>query len=197
MDKDKLIVAQNCNSATAQIMAALVGSGSFSYEDVRANWGDMHGIVNANTFAAVATQMVAAAIPGAQVLPTPPPPPAAPQAAPTPPSPPSAAPSRPKSSWIREDAFDSIVGAVEFERLSGITFGSKESNFYCNQSVKASGHLPNGTAIRNVATYPDAKVKPADRLEGDWGPTLAEYADHAIDFGKLPSSFTRPPAYVR
>ena len=61
MDKDKLIVAQNCNSATAQIMAALVGAGSFSYEDVRANWGDMHGIVNANTFTAAAAQMVAAA----------------------------------------------------------------------------------------------------------------------------------------
>ena len=27
MDKDKLIVAQNCNSATAQVMAALVGFG--------------------------------------------------------------------------------------------------------------------------------------------------------------------------
>ena len=51
MDKDKLIAAENCNSATAQIMAALVTAGSFSYEDVRANWGDMHGIVNANTYA--------------------------------------------------------------------------------------------------------------------------------------------------
>jgi hypothetical protein len=26
---------------------------------------------------------------------------------------------------------------------------------------------------------------------------LAAFADFAIDFGKLPSSFTRPPAYVR
>ena len=180
MDKDKL----------------LVGAGSFSYEDVRANWGDMHGIVNANTFTAAAAQMVAAAMPGAQVLPTPPMPPAAPQAAPMPPSAPPVS-TRPKSSWIREDAFDSIVGAVEYERLSGITFGSKESNFYCNQSVKAAGQLPNGSAIRNVATYPDAKVKPSDRLEGDWGPTLLEYADYAIDFAKMPSSFTRPPAYVR
>jgi|TARA_R110002153_G_scaffold65918_2_gene176311 hypothetical protein len=196
MDKDKLIVAQNCNSATAQVMAALVGAGSFSYEDVRANWGDLHGIVNANTFTAAAAQMVAAAMPGAQVLPTPPMPPAAPQAAPMPPSAPPVS-TRPKSNWIREDAFDSIVGAVEYERLSGITFGSKESNFYCNQSVKAAGQLPNGSAIRNVATYPDAKVKPSDRLEGDWGPTLLEYADYAIDFAKMPSSFTRPPAYVR
>ncbi len=196
MDKDKLIVAQNCNSATAQVMAALVGSGSFSYEDVRANWADLHGIVNANTFAAAAVQVVAAAIPGVQATPLPPPPPAAPQAAPTPPSAPPAAP-RPKSNWIREDAFEIIVGAIEFERLSGITFGSKESNFYCNQSVKSSGQLPNGSAIRNVATYPDAKVKPTDRLEGDWGPTLTAFADFAIDFGKLPSSFTRPPAYVR
>jgi len=91
MDKDKLIVAQNCNSATAQVMAALVGAGAFSYEDVRANWGDMHNIVNTNTFAAAAAQMVAAAIPGVQVLPTPPLPPAAPQAAPMPPSAPTAA----------------------------------------------------------------------------------------------------------
>ncbi len=113
-----------------------------------------------------------------------------------PPSAPPVAP-RPKSNWIREDAFEIIVGAIEFERLSGITFGSKESNFYCNQSVKSSGQLPNGSAIRNVATYPDAKVKPTDRLEGDWGPTLTAFADFAIDFGKLPSSFTRPPAYVR
>ena len=196
MDKDKLIVAQNCNSATAQVMAALVSAGVFTYEDVRANWADMHGIVNGNTFAAAATQMVAAAIPGVQAIPTPPPPPAAPQAAPMPPSAPPVAP-RPKSNWIREDAFEIIVGAIEFERLSGITFGSKESNFYCNQSVKSSGQLPNGSAIRNVATYPDAKVKPTDRLEGDWGPTLTAFADFAIDFGKLPSSFTRPPAYVR
>ena len=196
MDKDKLIVAQNCNSATAQVMAALVSAGVFTYEDVRANWADMHGIVNGNTFAAAAAQMVAAAIPGTQVVPLPPPPPAAPQAAPMPPSAPPVA-SRPKSNWIREDAFEIIVGAIEFERLSGITFGSKESNFYCNQSVKSSGQLPNGSAIRNVATYPDATVKPTDRLEGDWGPTLTAFADFAIDFGKLPSSFTRPPAYVR
>ena len=196
MDKDKLIVAQNCNSATAQVMAALVSAGVFTYEDVRANWADMHGIVNGNTFAAAATQMGAAAIPGGQAIPAPPPPPAAPQAAPTPPSAPPAAP-RAKANWIREDAFETIVGAIEFERLSGITFGSKESNFYCNQSVKSSGQLPNGSPIRNVATYPDAKVKPTDRLEGDWGPTLAAFADFAIDFGKLPSSFTRPPAYVR
>ncbi len=157
----------------------------------------MHNIVNTNTFAAAAAQMVAAAIPGVQVLPTPPLPPAAPQAAPMPPSAPAAATPRPKSNWIREDAFASIVGAVEYERLSGITFGSKESNFYCNQSVKASGQLPNGSPIRNVATYPDAKVKPVDRLEGEWGPTLVEYADYAIDFAKMPSSFTRPPAYMR
>ena len=124
MDKDKLIVAQNCNSATAQVMAALVSAGVFTYEDVRANWADMHGIVNGNTFAAAATQMVAAAMPGGQAIPTPPPPPAAPQAAPTPPSAPPAAP-RAKSNWIREDAFETIVGAIEFERLSGITFGAK------------------------------------------------------------------------
>ena len=197
MDKDKLIVAQNCNSATAQVMAALVGSGSFSYEDVRANWADLHGIVNANTFAAAAVQMVAAAIPGVQAMPLPPPPPAAPQAAPTPPSAPAATAPRPKSNWIREDAFETIVNAIEYERLSGITFGSRESNFYCNQGVKAAGQLPNGPPIRNVATYPDAKVKPTDRLEGDWGPTLTEYADYAIDFAKMPSSFTRPTAYVR
>jgi hypothetical protein len=195
MDKDKLIVAQNCNSATAQVMAALVSAGVFTYEDVRANWADMHGIVNGNTFAAVATQMVAAAIPGVQAIPSPPPLPAAPQAAPTPPSAPPAA-SRPKSNWIREDAFETIVGAIEFERLSGITFGSGDSNFYCNQSSKAVGEV-NGRKIANVATYPDAKVKPAERLNGDWGPTLQEYAGYAIDFGKLPSSFTRPPAYVR
>ena len=30
MDKDKLIVAQNCNSATAQVMAALVSAGVFT-----------------------------------------------------------------------------------------------------------------------------------------------------------------------
>tara|TARA_Y100000593_G_scaffold31945_2_gene62950 strand:- start:2256 stop:2843 length:588 start_codon:yes stop_codon:yes gene_type:complete len=195
MDKDKLIVAQNCNSATAQVMAALVESGSFSYEDVRANWADMHGIVNENTFAAVATQIVAQAIPGVQAAPTPPTPPAAPQAAPTPPSAPSSG-ARPKSNWIREDAFDTVTNAIEYERLSGITFGSGDSNFYCNQSAKSVGEV-NGRKITNVATYPDAKVKPADRLNGEWGPSLVEYAGYAIDFGKLPSSFTRPPAYVR
>jgi hypothetical protein len=195
MDKDKLIVAQNCNSATAQVMAALVGAGVFAYEDVRANWADMHGIVNENTFAAVATQIVAQAIPGVQAAPTPPTPPAAPQAAPTPPSAPSSG-ARPKSNWIREDAFDTVTNAIEYERLSGITFGSGDSNFYCNQSAKSVGEV-NGRKITNVATYPDAKVKPADRLNGEWGPSLVEYAGYAIDFGKLPSSFTRPPAYVR
>ena len=195
MDKDKLIVAQNCNSATAQVMAALVEAGVFTYEDVRANWADMHGIVNENTFAAVATQIVAQAIPGVQAAPTPPTPPAAPQAAPTPPSAPSSG-ARPKSNWIREDAFDTVTNAIEYERLSGITFGSGDSNFYCNQSAKSVGEV-NGRKITNVATYPDAKVKPADRLNGEWGPSLVEYAGYAIDFGKLPSSFTRPPAYVR
>ena len=195
MDKDKLIVAQNCNSATAQVMAALVSAGVFTYEDVRANWADMHGIVNENTFAAVATQIVAQAIPGVQAAPTPPTPPAAPQAAPTPPSAPSSG-ARPKSNWIREDAFDTVTNAIEYERLSGITFGSGDSNFYCNQSAKSVGEV-NGRKITNVATYPDAKVKPADRLNGEWGPSLVEYAGYAIDFGKLPSSFTRPPAYVR
>jgi len=197
MDKDKLIVAQNCNSATAQVMAALVRAGSFSYEDVRANWADLHGIVNANTFTAAAVQVVAEAIPGTQGVALPPPPPAAPQTAPMPPSAPAATAPRAKAPWIREEAFEIIVNAIEYERLSGITFGSTESNFYCNQSVKAAGELPNGSKIRNVSTYPDAKVKPTDRLEGDWGPTLTEYADHAIDFAKMPSTFTRPTAYVR
>ena len=80
MDKDKLIVAQNCNSATAQVMAALVSAGVFTYEEVRANWSDLHGIVNANTFATAAAQAIAEAMPGVQVAPVPPTPPAAPQA---------------------------------------------------------------------------------------------------------------------
>ncbi|HJO85263.1 MAG TPA: hypothetical protein QF671_06855, partial [Candidatus Thalassarchaeaceae archaeon] len=66
MDKDKLIVAQNCNSATAQVMAALVSAGVFTYEEVRANWSDLHGIVNANTFATAAAQAIAEAMPGVQ-----------------------------------------------------------------------------------------------------------------------------------
>jgi hypothetical protein len=50
-NKDRLIVAQNCNSATAQVMAALVGNAVFSYEDVRAHWGDLHSIINGNCVA--------------------------------------------------------------------------------------------------------------------------------------------------
>ena len=34
-NKDRLIVAQNCNSATAQVMAALVNNGIFTYDVVR------------------------------------------------------------------------------------------------------------------------------------------------------------------
>jgi len=194
MDKDKLIVAQNCNSATAQVMAALVSAGVFTYEDVRANWSDLHGIVNANTFATAAAQAIAEAMPGVQAVPVPPTPPAAPQA----PSQGGSAASgtRPKSPWIREDAFDYVTQAIEYERLSGITFGSMDSNFYCNQSAKSAGEV-NGRKITNVATYPDAKVKPVERLGGEWGTHLNRYAGYAIDFDKLPSSFTRPPAYVR
>ena len=62
MDKDKLIVAQNCNSATATVMAALVNSGAFTYEDVRANWGDLHQIINENTHAAAGAQMVSLSV---------------------------------------------------------------------------------------------------------------------------------------
>ena len=71
-NKDRLIVAQNCNSATAQVMAALVGNAVFSYEDVRAHWGDLHSIINGNTWATATAQAVVDAIPGTQVMPTPP-----------------------------------------------------------------------------------------------------------------------------
>jgi len=40
-------------------------------------------------------------------------------------------------------------------------------------------------------------VKPARNLGGDWGEALSAFAEHAIDFDKLPDSFVRPPAYVR
>ena len=79
-NKDRLIVAQNCNSATAQVMAALVGNAVFSYEDVRAHWGDLHSIINGNTWATATAQAVVDAIPGTQVMPTPPPPVGAPPA---------------------------------------------------------------------------------------------------------------------
>jgi len=194
MSKDNLIVAQNSNTATAHIIAACISSGAMTYEQARASWTDMHSIVYGNTLTAAATQTVAAVIPGVQAMPTPPPPPAPPQAAPVAPSAPA---SGGRGGWIREDAFATITNAIEFERQSGITFGSTQSNFYCNQTVKASGYFPNGNAVKNVATYPDAKVKPSGLLGGDWGPSLQEYADHAIDFGKLPSSFTRPPVYVK
>ena len=82
-NKDRLIVAQNCNSATAQVMAALVNNGIFTYEDVRANWADLHIIINGNTWATAASQAVVEAMPGTQVMPTPPPPMAAPPAPPT------------------------------------------------------------------------------------------------------------------
>ena len=201
-NKDRLIVAQNCNSATAQVMAALVGAGAFSYEDVRSHWADLHQIVNSNTFDAAATQALVEAMPGTQVAQTPPPPPAAPQAPPTalsaPPvaAPPPAPAGRGRLPWIREAEFPHIMGAIEHERGNGITFGSMDSNFYCNRSAKQAGQLPDGTVIKNVDTYADAKVKPAARLDGEWGPTLEQYAGYAIDFSNLPSSFTRPPIYV-
>ena len=201
-NKDRLIVAQNCNSATAQVMAALVGAGAFSYEDVRSHWADLHQIVNSNTFDAAATQAVVQAMPGTQVAHTPPPPPAAPQAPPTalsaPPvaAPPPAPAGRGRLPWVREAEFPHIMGAIEHERGNGITFGSMDSNFYCNRSAKQAGQLPDGTVIKNVDTYADAKVKPAARLDGEWGPTLEQYAGYAIDFSNLPSSFTRPPVYV-
>jgi hypothetical protein len=192
MDKDSLIVAQNCNSATAQVMAALVSSGAFGYEDVRAHWGDLHAIVNGNTWAAAGAQAVVAAIPGTQVMPTPPPPMATP---PVPPTGGSGQSTGGKTPWVRQDGFETITNAINYERMSGITFGSRDSNFYCNQTVKSEGNL-NGRPI-NSKTYPHAKVKPERNLAGDWGPSLVEYADHAIDFDKLPDSFVRPPAYVR
>jgi len=194
MDKDKLIVAQNCNSATATVMAALVNAGAFTYEDVRANWGDLHQIINENTHAAAGAQMVAQAFPETQTLSTPPPAPAAPQTASTSPSAPA---SKGKGGWIREDAFETITGAIEFERMSGITFGSGESNFFCNQVSKETGQLPNGTVLKNPKSYPHAKVKRADYLKGDWAQALAQYAEHAIDFDSLPASFTRPAKYVK
>ena len=52
-NKDRLIVAQNCNSATAQVMAALVNNGIFTYEDVRSNWADLHIIINGNTLSLI------------------------------------------------------------------------------------------------------------------------------------------------
>ena len=192
MDKDRLIVAQNCNSATAQVMAALVNNGIFTYEDVRANWADLHIIINGNTWATAASQAVVDAIPGTQVMPTPPPPMAAP---PAPPAAGSGQSTGGKTPWIRQDGFEIIANAINYERMSGITFGSRDSNFYCNQTVKSEGNL-NGRPI-NSKTYPHAKVKPERNLGGDWGEALSAFAEHAIDFDKLPDSFVRPPAYVR
>jgi hypothetical protein len=80
--------------------------------------------------------------------------------------------------------------------MSGITFGSKDSNFFCNQAVKQAGKLPNGTVLKNPKTYPHSKVKRADYLKGDWAEALAQYAEFAIDFDALPASFTRPAMYV-
>ena len=191
-NKDRIIVAQNCNSATANVMAALVRAGIFTYEDVRANWADLHIIINGNTWASAATQTVVEAIPGTQVMPTPPPPMAAP---PAPPTAGSGQSTGGKTPWIRQDGFEIIANAINYERMSGITFGSMDSNFYCNQKVKEEGNL-NGRPI-NSKTYPHAKVKPERNLSGDWAQALGGFAEHAIDFDKLPDSFVRPPAYVR
>jgi hypothetical protein len=195
-NKDRLIVAQNCNTATSKVMAALVRVGTFTYEDVRAHWGDLHLIINTNTWSAAAAQAITEAIPGTQVMPTPPPPVGAPPAPPAAASAPPAGQSpRSRTPWIRQDGFETIANAINYERLSGITFGSMDSNFYCNQTVKAEGNL-NGRPI-NSQTYPHAKVKPERNLSGDWAEALLVFADHAIDFDKLPDSFVRPPAYVR
>ena len=167
---------------------------------MRANWGDLHGIVNANTFTAAAAQMVAAAMPGAQVLPVPPPmPPAAPQAAPMPPSAPLSG-SIPTQSPIGLGRMLSTASLVPSSTSASVVSRSVQRNrtSTATRVSKQSGQLPNGSAIRNVATYPDAKVKPSDRLEGDWGPTLAGVRRSTPStLLRLPSSFTRPPAYVR
>jgi hypothetical protein len=201
-EKDRIIAAENCNTSVSNVMAALIRAGAFSYEDVRAHWADFHSIIYSNTFDAAAAQAVVQAMPGTQVAHTAPPPPAAPQGAPTglsaPPTaaPPAAPPRRNKLPWVREAEFPHIMGAIEYERGNGITFGSTQSNFYCNRSAKEAGHLPDGRPI-NVETYADAKVKPERLLDGEWGSALTPYADFAIDFSNLPSSFTRPPVYVR
>jgi len=185
MDKENIIVSQNSNSATATVMAALVNANIFSYEDVRANWADLHQIVFSNTLATAGAQSVVAAFPDTQVTPAPVAPAAAPQAAP-------AARSTGKGQWVRAENAPIVANAIIAESMNGVVFGSQDSDFYCNQKVKQEGNL-NGKPI-NSKTYPHAKVKPATWLKNQ---DLVSVAEHAIDFDKLPDSFVRPPAYVR